>query len=111
MGDHAVAVNAGALNHLFALQSPTPGDLSPDAWTTVDDMVWGEIKAVSQRESLRFGVPLSEGQFVITVYYRSDVRASYRMTEPDSDRTFQILGYSDPTGALEQLDLLVVEVL
>ena len=67
--------------------------------------------AVSQRESLRFGVPLSEGQFVITVYWRSDVRASYRMTEPDSDRTFQILGYSDPTGALEQLDLLVVEVL
>ncbi len=106
-----MGVNAGALNHLFSLQRPTPGSLNPDDWTDVDARVWGGIKAVSQRESLRFGVPLSEGQFVITIYWRDDVHANYRLIEPDSDRTFQILGYSDPDGGLERLDVLVVEVL
>ncbi len=106
-----MGVNAGALNHLFSLQRPTSGNLSADAWTDVDSRVWGGIKAVSQRESLRFGVPLSEGQSVITIYWRDDVHANYRLYETDSNRAFQILGYSDPDGGLERLDVLVVEVL
>ncbi len=107
----AVGVNAGALNHLFKLQTPTLGSLDPDAWTDVDTLVWGEIKALTPRESLRFGVPLSEGQHTVTIYYRDDLQAKMRLYETDSGRKLEILGYGDPDGALERLDLLVTEVL
>jgi head-tail adaptor len=65
------------------------------------------------REQVRFGIPSAEGQSVITIRYRTDVRANYRLVDQSvsPERSFQILGYSDPDGDLEQLDLLVVEKL
>lgn len=110
MGGSVVGLNAGDLNHEFRLETPAAG-LDPTVFDTIESGVWGEITAVSQREQLRFGVPTSEGQSVITIYWRNDLHAKDQVVDLNEARTFQILGYGDPTGLREQLDLLVVEVL
>lgn len=109
-GVFAVSPNAGDLNHQFDLQRPAAG-VDPTQFDTIEAGVWGSITAVSQREALRFGVPTSEGQSVVKIYWRNDVRAKDQLVEQEEGRTLQILGWVDPTGDREQLDLLVVEVL
>jgi head-tail adaptor len=88
------------------------GSQDPDARTDVE-RVWASIRSIGMREQVRFGVPSAEGQSLITIRYRTDVRANYRLVDQSvsPERSFQILGYSDPDGDLEQLDLLVVEKL
>jgi SPP1 family predicted phage head-tail adaptor len=105
-------MNVGDLAYEFILQQPTAGSQDPDAWTDVE-RVWASIRSIGMREQVRFGIPSAEGQSVVTIRYRTDVRANYRLVDQSvsPERSFQILGYSDPNGDLEQLDLLVVEKL
>jgi SPP1 family predicted phage head-tail adaptor len=106
-----VGINVGDLSLELTLQQPT--GLDPDSgWLDVDTL-WGSIRAVGQREQVRFGVPSAEGQSVITIRHRTDVQANWRLTDVSYSpaRSFEILGYSDPNGEREQLDVLVVEKL
>jgi head-tail adaptor len=74
-----VGINVGDLSLELTLQQPT--GLDPDSgWLDVDTL-WGSIRAVGQREQVRFGVPSAEGQSVITIRHRTDVQANWRLTD------------------------------
>lgn len=105
-----MTLNPGDLVYEFMLQTPDTSSLDPTAWTDIET-VWAAVHPIGQREQMRFGVPLAEGQSLVTIRHRTDVSANDRLVDDPvtPTRILQVLGYSDPDGSRNQLDLLVVE--
>ena len=97
----------GDVRARFALQQPTgvPGD----SYTTVVAGVPGSIRSAGGGESVKFGGTSAVGQDVVTIRYRSDVRAEWRLTS--GGRTWQIANYGDPDGRRRWLRIYCQELL
>lgn len=78
----------------FDLEQPT--GLPGSAYRFVDS-VPGSMRSAGGNETLKFGGPSAEGQFVIEIRYRSDIKSEWRLVE-STGRTFQVSTYGDPTG-------------
>ena len=98
--------DAGSLDHEFRLDKPT--GLDPADYTDMGTE-WGSIRLAGGNELLRFGTPAATGAWVITIYYRDDLDASWRVVDLDTDRSFQISNFGDPDGSGESLRLYCVE--
>ena len=100
-------MTVGALRYVLDLQSPS--GTSGQGYTT-EASTRGEIRGAGGSELLRYGGTSSQGQFVITVRYRDDVKADWRIREQDSGRTFQITSYSDPDGRRQWTQFFCTEI-
>lgn len=102
-------VSAGLLNRRVTLQRPSGEDGSYADVATI----WVGIRAAQGQELLRFGTPLATGAYVVTAYYRSDVRASWRLVVIDESpqRSLQIASYADPEGDRRTMRIYVTEEL
>ena len=101
-----MTLNAGQLDREFILQRPF--GVSPDEYEDVDT-VWGAIRLIRGSEAVRFVTPQAQGRFVVTIRYREDLEASWRLTEVLTGRSLQIDNFGDPDGRLEQLQVFCVE--
>lgn len=103
-----VAINAGDLNHEYVLQKPSAG-LDPSSYDDIDT-IWGAQMSARGNELLRFETPHATGSYVVTIRYREDLQASWRLFEPSTGRSLQISSFGDPDGNAEQLQIYCVEV-
>lgn len=97
----------GAMNWRVELQPPV--GLNAEGYTT-KTTVWGEIRGASGSESLQFGGTSSVGQYVVTIRYRDDIRAEWRLKD-QTGRRFQVNSYTDPEGRREWLQIYCQELL
>lgn len=102
-------IDAGSLDREFRLQRPS--GLGGDEYLDVET-IWGAIHAASGSELLRFGTLVATGASVVTIRYREDLRASWRLVESDTspERALQITSFGDPDGSREQLQVFVTEL-
>jgi len=100
-------MNAGDLNHEFTLQSPTCNADTP--WSD-EDTIWGAIRFTTGNETSREGVQTAVGQFIVTIRYRTDLKADWSLYEPNTGRRLQIVSFGDPDGSQEELRVLCAEV-
>lgn len=106
-----MGLNVGTLDRELWLQRPV-GDAG--LYENVDtEPTWGSIRFANGNELLRFATPIATGAYVVTLRYREDLRASWRLVEADTspDRILQITTFGDPDGRKEQLQVFCVEVL
>jgi head-tail adaptor len=103
-------VNAGSLDRPFRLDRPS--GLEGDSYTTVETDVWGSKRFASGAEVLRGSTPAATVTHVVTIYYREDLRADWRLVEEDTspETTLQIVSFGDPDGRKYQLTVYVVEL-
>lgn len=108
-----MSLNAGDLVTPFRLQQPVGEAGLYEDVDEADDPTWGAIRFAVGHELLRFTTPLATGAFVVTIRYRDDLRASWRLVEEDTspERTLQVTAFGDPDGEKEQLQVFCVEVL
>lgn len=101
-------IDAGDLRAELTLQRPSGED---NDYVDVET-VWANIQAASGSESLRFGQNLSQAIYAVTIYFREDIQASWRLSNQtvSPTRSMQILSFSDPDGERDVLRLLCVEV-
>lgn len=99
-------MDIGSLRRRLTLQRPE--GLAADGYVPVAT-VWGSARFASGNELLRFGTPQAEGAWVITIRYRADVEASWRVLEGATGRSFQISNFGDPDGRRAELRLYCVE--
>lgn len=99
-------VSAGELNREFVIQRPSL--LDPDTYTDVET-VWGSLRFANGTESLRFSTPQATGAYVVTIHYRADLEASWRLYEAVTGRALQITSFGDPDGQMTELRLFCVE--
>jgi head-tail adaptor len=98
----------GDRTHRFTLQQPST---SPTGYDDVGN-IWGSLKLMTpgSSERLAAGAPTTIAQWFIETYYRSDVRAEWRLVDRDSGQVFQVASYGDPTGARSDLHLFCSEI-
>lgn len=103
-------LNAGSLDRQFRLERPS--GLDGETYTTVESGVWGSKRFADGREVLRASTPTATVTHVVTLRYRDDLRASWRIVEEDTspDVTLQIVSFGDPDGRKDQLLVYVVEL-
>lgn len=102
-------IDAGLLNWRVTLEQPNgeDGSFAPVA------TVWANFRGASGSEALRFGQQQSTALTIVTIRFRSDLKASWRVTNSDvaPAHTLQILSFQDPDGSREQLQLVCTEVI
>lgn len=101
-------IDAGDMRAELTLQKPNGEDGS---YADVET-IWANVTAASGSESLRFGANVSTSIYAVTIYFREDLQASWRLTNQNvsPERSLQILTFSDPDGERDCLRLLCVEV-
>jgi SPP1 family predicted phage head-tail adaptor len=78
----------------FTLQEPS--GLSGSGYADVVT-VPGSKRLAGGNEVLKFGGQLAAGQYVVTIRFRDDVRADWRLVD-DQEREYQIASYGDADG-------------
>ena len=78
---------------------------------TAVPMVPAHIRSAGGNELLRFGAQIATNPTVITLRYRTDIRADWRIAWPAQERTFQITSYGDETGDMKWLTVYATEQL
>ena len=68
-----------------------------------------EMVAGGGSEVLHFGVGTATGYFKVTMRYRSDLKANWRIVHTDG-RVFQISSYGDPDGKRQSTQVYVTEL-
>lgn len=102
-------MRAGRLTGRFVLQRPS--GTSGSGYTDVATGVPGELLFLGGgSESLQVGAQVSTAQYQITIRYRTDVKAEWRLMERDTDRLFQVSHFGDPNGRRIELLLLCLEI-
>jgi SPP1 family predicted phage head-tail adaptor len=96
----------GEKNRALSLQRPT----GTSGYTTVDT-VWGSLvlAAPGAQEALNASTPTTTTVFESRIWYRTDVRADWRVVDEDG-RQFQIGAYGDPDGRRLELLLTLSEI-
>ena len=90
----------------FDLEQPT--GLPGSVYRYVDS-VPGSIRSAGGNEVLKFGGPSAEGQFVVEIRHRADVRSEWRLVDSQG-RTLQVSTYADPDGSRRFLRLYCQEL-
>lgn len=98
-------LSAGSLNREFTLQRPSGLD---GDYATVDT-VWGSIRFANGAEVMRLGTQQATGAYVVTMYYRDDLQASWRLYEAATGRALQITSFGDPDGRMVEMRVFCVE--
>lgn len=99
-------MRAGQLRYRVTLQQPDATELSGFADVAT---VWAEMQfAPAPSETIEAGGVSAVGTQRVRIRYRSDVRASWRLTM--DNRIFQINGYGDPDGRKRELLIVCAEV-
>jgi SPP1 family predicted phage head-tail adaptor len=75
-----------------------PEGTSGTGYATTLAGVPAHIRSAVGNELLRFGAQVATNAVIITVLYRTDVRADWRVSFPAEGRVFQITGYGDEAG-------------
>lgn len=101
-----MALNVGSLNVEFRLEKPA--GLDADGYEDMG-IEWGSKRFASGNELLRFGTPSATGAWVITMRFRSDIEASWRLVDVATEKSFQISNLGDPDGRCEELRIFAVE--
>lgn len=101
-------IETGDLRAELTLQRPNGEDGS---YADVET-VWANIQAASGGEALRFGQTVSQAIYAVTIYFREDLQAAWRLTNQNvsPERSLQILTFADPDGERDFLRLICVEV-
>jgi hypothetical protein len=106
-------VTVGQRRHRLLLQRPA--GLAADGYDPVGIERCAK-RFASGNELLRFGTPSSQGAWVITMRYRSDLLkldpptlASWRLVDLDTEESFQISSFGDAEGTRRLLTLYCVE--
>lgn len=90
----------------FDLEQPTG---LPGGNYVYVDSVPASIRAAGGSEVLKFGGPSAEGQFVIEIRHRTDVKSEWRLVDSQG-RTFQVATYGDMDGSRRFLRLYCQEL-
>lgn len=100
-------MRAGQLRHRVTLQRPE----GTSGFTDVAIRIPAAIALVTPgtAEALRFGAPTSTGHYKVTMRYRRDVKAEWRIVD-EGGRVFQIAGYGDPDGRRRELHVFATEI-
>jgi len=96
----------GAKNRRLTLQQP-------DGIGGYDDVdtVWGSKRFLGGTpEAIRAGAAMAIGQWEIKIWYRTDVKAEWRLVDIETAQTFQISGYGDAEGKKRELQLMCSEI-
>lgn len=97
-------MNVGQLGrHRVTLSRPSTG---PSGYDTVVEKEPASIRFMSpgSPEVIRFGMPATWSGFLVTMRYREDVRADWRL-EDEAGRVFQISSYGDREDRRQELQL------
>lgn len=102
--------NVGALDRQFTLQRPS--GLDADDYEDVETDLWGHKRFASGQEALRGATPAAQATHVVTIRYREDLRANWRLVESDTSPAgvLQISVFGDPEGNREMLQVFCVEL-
>lgn len=105
-----MGLNVGMLDRQYTIQRPA--GLDAEGYETVEADVWGHKRFASGSESLRASTPVATVTHVVTMRYRDDLRANWRLVEQDTspEQSLQIVSFGDPTGDAEELRVYVVEL-
>lgn len=101
-------VRIGTMSHRLTLQQP-----SGDGSFTDVETVWGALTFMGHRaqpEELRNGAPMTIVAWQIVIWYRTDIRAEWRVRDADEGRVFQVSGYGDPDGKRSEMTLVCTEI-
>lgn len=105
-----MVLRAGQLNHLFTLEEPTESVAAGEAtvvWT-VKGTAYGSLEADRGSED-RVTAQLG---YLVTLRYRSDITARWRLGLKGTARKFQITAPPmDPDGRRRELQVRAIEVL
>jgi len=100
---------AGDLRYRVDLQ--IPAGTSGDGYVTTVGHVPAHIRSAGGNELLKFGAQVAVNAMVITLRYRTDIRADWRISWPFENRTFQIVNYGDEAGDRRWLTVYATELL
>lgn len=105
-----MGLNAGTLDRSFRLERPS--GLDGSVYAVVEQDVWGSQRFASGAEVLRGSTPAATVTHVLTIRFRDDLRAAWRLVDEDTspETTLQIVSFGDPDGRKEQLTVFVVEL-
>ena len=93
--------------HRFTWQRP---DSSSATGFTSVVTVPGTLRFASGSEAVRFGSPTATVQHVIEMRFRDDIRADWHAVDADTNRTFQVVAYGDPTDRRRELHVFCSEI-
>lgn len=93
------------------LDLQVPEGTSGEGYATIAAGVPAQVRSAGGNELLRFGAQVSVNAMVITMRYRTDVRASWRIFWPAEGRWFQITSYGDEMGDRRWLTIYASELL
>jgi head-tail adaptor len=101
-------MDIASLNQWITLQEPT--GLNAEGYND-KGRVPANITMVDSggSEVLRFGIGAATGYFKVTMRYRSDLKANWRIVHTDG-RVFQISSYGDPDGKRQATQVYVTEL-
>lgn len=100
-------MDAGELTQEYVLQRPS----GPNADGYADvETVWLRKRLAGGSEALKFGAVQGQGQYVLTLWYRDDVKADWRVKDVLTGATLQIVSYGDPDGERVRLQIFATEV-
>ena len=101
-------MSIGEKNTLLRLQRPS----GTSGYEDVEPDIYGALRfgLSGAGESVQFGTPTAIASWTADIWYRSDVRADWRVMEVDTERVFQISAYGDPKGQKRDLRLLLTEI-
>jgi head-tail adaptor len=104
-----VTLYIGAMTRRLILKQPSGSQA--DGYSTVAE-VWAAMRFLSpgSPEVLRFGSPTSIGQWLVQIWYRTDVKAEWILQDATTGHRFAISGYGDPDGRQTELQILATEV-
>lgn len=100
-----MVVDIGAMTREFILQRPS--GIDGEGYDDVET-IWGAMRYASGSELLRFGTPVATSAYVVTIWFRDDLEASWRLADPASGspmEAWQISSFGDPDGKREQLNV------
>ena len=105
------SLDLGKLRHAVDLQ--VPSGTSGDGYETAVPFVPCQIRSAGGNELLRFGTQVSVNASVITMPFRSDLRADMRLYAHGryEGKKYQVVSYGDETGEGKWLDVYVTEQL
>lgn len=100
-------LDVGSLDKWLLLQSRNP---ATGAYADVDTVPGSLVFVSGSQEALMAGAPISIGQWLGKIRYRTDVKAEWRFVDVETGRVFQISSYGDPTGRKSLLRLVCTEI-
>ncbi len=101
-------MNAGDLTRVLELQQP---DATAATGYRAVAVVFGAVEDLgASSEALLAGAPAALATVRVRIYYRPDIRASWRLQDQETGRVLEVAAVSDPDGSKVETRLACVQV-